>query len=162
MCSADDVLAGYAERLADPSLDRALRGYLSGSLDLVLRLPGPRFAVVDYKTNRLGGSETTAPSAWHYRPAALTAEMYRAHYPLQALLYTVALHRYLRWRLPGYDPGASSRRHPLPVRARHEQPRIPPRRRPAVWRVVVATATGAHRVAQRPLRPGPTTVIAAP
>ena len=30
--------------------------------------------------------------------------MQRAHYPLQALFYTVALHRYLRWRLPGYDP----------------------------------------------------------
>ena len=30
--------------------------------------------------------------------------MVRAHYPLQALLYGVALHRYLRWRLPGYDP----------------------------------------------------------
>ena len=30
--------------------------------------------------------------------------MERAHYALQALLYTVALHRYLRWRLPGYDP----------------------------------------------------------
>ncbi|HEY3241173.1 MAG TPA: hypothetical protein VGL92_16540, partial [Acidimicrobiia bacterium] len=30
--------------------------------------------------------------------------MQRAHYPLQALLYTVALHRYLRWRLPGYSP----------------------------------------------------------
>ena len=30
--------------------------------------------------------------------------MSRAHYALQALLYTVALHRYLRWRLPGYDP----------------------------------------------------------
>ena len=29
--------------------------------------------------------------------------MERAHYPLQALLYLVALHRYLRWRLPGYD-----------------------------------------------------------
>jgi exodeoxyribonuclease V beta subunit len=26
------------------------------------------------------------------------------HYPLQALLYSVALHRYLRWRLPGYTP----------------------------------------------------------
>ena len=24
------------------------------------------------------------------------------HYPLQAHLYLVALHRYLRWRLPGY------------------------------------------------------------
>ena len=30
--------------------------------------------------------------------------MVDAHYPLQALLYCVALHRYLRWRLPGYDP----------------------------------------------------------
>jgi exodeoxyribonuclease V beta subunit len=29
--------------------------------------------------------------------------MQRAHYPLQALLYAVALHRYLRWRLPGYS-----------------------------------------------------------
>ena len=30
--------------------------------------------------------------------------MRRAHYPLQAILYMVALHRYLRWRLPEYDP----------------------------------------------------------
>ena len=30
--------------------------------------------------------------------------MAAAHYPLQAVLYSVALHRYLRWRLPGYDP----------------------------------------------------------
>ena len=25
-------------------------------------------------------------------------------YPLQAMLYCVALHRFLRWRQPGYDP----------------------------------------------------------
>jgi exodeoxyribonuclease V beta subunit len=31
--------------------------------------------------------------------------MAKSHYPLQALLYSVALHRYLRWRQPGYDPG---------------------------------------------------------
>ena len=30
--------------------------------------------------------------------------MQDAHYPLQAALYLVALHRYLRWRLAGYDP----------------------------------------------------------
>jgi exodeoxyribonuclease V beta subunit len=30
--------------------------------------------------------------------------MQRDHYGLQALFYTVALHRYLRWRMPGYDP----------------------------------------------------------
>jgi exodeoxyribonuclease V beta subunit len=107
---ADDPLAGYAERLADPALADTLRGYLSGSLDLVLRIPdpvdgagaGPRFAVVDHKTNWLGGDEPL--SAWHYRPAAMAEAMQRAHYPLQALLYTVALHRYLRWRLRGYDP----------------------------------------------------------
>ena len=30
--------------------------------------------------------------------------MLQAHYPLQALLYEVALHRFLRWRVAGYDP----------------------------------------------------------
>jgi exodeoxyribonuclease V beta subunit len=96
-----DPLAGYAERL--PSLQDSLRGYLTGSLDLVLRTPDGRYAVVDYKTNWLGvaGEELTV---WHYRPAALWEAMVAAHYPLQALLYTVALHRYLRWRLPTYHP----------------------------------------------------------
>ncbi len=34
-----------------------MRGYLTGSLDLVIRISGadgPRFAVLDYKTNWLG------------------------------------------------------------------------------------------------------------
>ena len=30
--------------------------------------------------------------------------MAHSDYPLQALLYSVAVHRYLRWRLPGYSP----------------------------------------------------------
>jgi exodeoxyribonuclease V beta subunit len=30
--------------------------------------------------------------------------MMAAHYPLQLLLYCVALHRFLCWRQPGYDP----------------------------------------------------------
>jgi exodeoxyribonuclease V beta subunit len=103
----DDPLAGYAERLEDPALRDAVGGYLTGSLDLVVRVAGAggggaRFAVVDYKTNWLGGTGEQL-TAWHHRPAALAAEMQRAHYGLQALLYTVALHRYLRWRLPGYD-----------------------------------------------------------
>ena len=40
---------------------------------------GGAYAVVDYKTNWLAapGEELTA---WHYRPAALAAEMQRAHY----------------------------------------------------------------------------------
>jgi exodeoxyribonuclease V beta subunit len=99
-------LAGYAADLSGPRLAGILRGYLTGSLDLVFRRRdggGVRFFVVDYKTNWLAtvGEELTA---WHYRASALEAEMRRAHYPLQAMLYLVALHRYLRWRLPGYDP----------------------------------------------------------
>ena len=114
---AGDPLAGYADRLSAPSLDKALRGYLTGSIDLVVRrrgAPDPggagvgspgidRFTVIDYKTNWLG-SDGEALTAWHYRPVALAETMQAAHYPLQALLYAVALHRYLRWRLPGYDP----------------------------------------------------------
>ena len=30
--------------------------------------------------------------------------MTHSSYPLQALLYAVVLHRFLRWRLSGYDP----------------------------------------------------------
>jgi len=102
-----DPLHGYAARLADPALRQSVRGYLTGSIDLILRVRGDdgsaRYAIADYKTNWLAapGEELTA---WHHRPAALADEMLHRHYGLQALLYTVALHRYLRWRLPDYDP----------------------------------------------------------
>jgi exodeoxyribonuclease V beta subunit len=99
---AHDDPFGYADRLHDPALRRTVRGYVTGSIDLVARV-GDRFAVVDYKTNWLGGPGEEL-AARHYRPEALEAEMLRGHYGLQALLYTVALHRYLRWRLAGYDP----------------------------------------------------------
>lgn len=36
----------------------------------------------------------------------MAVEMVTAHYPLQALLYSVALHRYLRWRQSDYDPSS--------------------------------------------------------
>ncbi len=101
--SADDPMAGYAARLEDPALRAQVRGFLTGSIDLVIRLDGPQFAIVDYKTNWLGPAGEPLTLA-HYRPDVLAAEMSRAHYGLQVLLYTVALHRYLRWRLPGYSP----------------------------------------------------------
>jgi exodeoxyribonuclease V beta subunit len=100
---AGDPMAAYAARLEDPSLRSHVRGFLTGSIDLVIRLDGPRFAIADYKTNWLGPADEPLTLA-HYGPDAVAAEMSRAHYCLQALLYTAALHRYLRWRLPGYDP----------------------------------------------------------
>lgn len=101
-----DPLADYPDRMRRDQLDEArLLGFLSGSIDAVLRVgtpEEPRFVVVDYKTNWLGGSDDLVIE--QYEPVALAAEMVAAHYPLQALLYAVALHRYLRWRLPGYLP----------------------------------------------------------
>jgi exodeoxyribonuclease V beta subunit len=100
---SSDPMHAYAHRLEDPALRASVRGFLTGSIDLVMRLPGPRFAIVDYKTNWLGPADEPL-TLRSYAPTMLVAEMQRAHYGLQALLYTVALHRYLRWRLPGYDP----------------------------------------------------------
>ncbi|MFC8731457.1 UvrD-helicase domain-containing protein [Luteimicrobium sp. NPDC057192] len=106
-----DAFAAYAERLDELGTEE-VRGYLTGSIDAVLRVPATpgatasgdhRYVVVDYKTNRLAPPDEQL-TAWHFRPDALVAGMIDSHYPLQLLLYTVALHRYLRWRLPGYDP----------------------------------------------------------
>jgi exodeoxyribonuclease V beta subunit len=103
---ADPQLA-YAQQLADERFPISVAGYLQGSIDAVLRVPGPdgspRFVVVDYKTNRLHQPGDAQPLET-YHPDLLPAAMAHSDYPLQALLYSVAVHRYLRWRLPGYTP----------------------------------------------------------
>jgi exodeoxyribonuclease V beta subunit len=104
-----DPLAAYPDALADPTLaDQTLRGFLTGSIDAVLRVPGPdgepRYLVVDYKTNWLGPLDGRPLTVGQYTPPRMAEAMVRAHYPLQALLYSVAVHRMLRWRQPGYDP----------------------------------------------------------
>ncbi|HSK23758.1 MAG TPA: UvrD-helicase domain-containing protein [Egicoccus sp.] len=104
--SADDPYRPYAQHLRRPGYHLDLRGYLTGSIDLVVRWRDadgePTYVVADYKTNRLRWPEP--PTAWDYRPVALVTAMFDHDYPLQALLYQVALHRMLRWRQPGYDP----------------------------------------------------------
>ena len=54
--------------------------------------------VLDYKGNWLGDRLAD------YQGAALVQAMDQHHYRLQALLYTVAVHRYLGQRLAGYSP----------------------------------------------------------
>jgi exodeoxyribonuclease V beta subunit len=100
-------LHAWATQLEAGAFGVDLTGHLTGSIDAVLRVPGeggaPRYVVVDYKTNRLT-PWGEAPGADDYHPRALAVAMAAHHYPLQALLYAAALHRYLRWRQPGYDP----------------------------------------------------------
>lgn len=99
----DDPLASYAERLTGAGLGpQQLKGYLSGSVDAVLRIDG-RYLVVDYKTNWLGDPNRPLTAADYSRPR-LAEAMLHSDYPLQALLYSVVLHRFLRWRQPDYTP----------------------------------------------------------
>jgi exodeoxyribonuclease V beta subunit len=101
-----DPVRAYVGQLAGPLGAQTLRGYLTGSVDVVLRLrteQGPRYLVVDYKTNWLGPADQPL-TAHSYRPEALDDAMGHSDYPLQALLYAAVLHRFLRWRQPGYDP----------------------------------------------------------
>ncbi|WP_185975794.1 UvrD-helicase domain-containing protein [Tessaracoccus rhinocerotis] len=102
---AGDPLIAYPQHLADsPAATQVLNGMLTGSIDVVLRTTDGRFIVVDYKTNRLPVGPDEELAVGHYRPRAMAEAMIQSHYPLQALLYSVALHRYLSWRLPGYRP----------------------------------------------------------
>ena len=75
---------------------RSLCGLLGGFIDRIVEWQG-RYHVLDYKSNWLGSALAD------YQGAALDEAMRAHHYPLQALLYVLALHRYLRQRLPGYD-----------------------------------------------------------
>ncbi len=71
-------------------------GYMKGYIDLVFEHDG-RWYLADYKSNWLGAEVED------YAAARLPGEMTQASYGLQYLVYTVALHRYLRTRLPDYD-----------------------------------------------------------
>jgi exodeoxyribonuclease V beta subunit len=74
-------------------LRRRLEGLLTGRIDLVYRHDG-RFYVLDYKSNRLPA----------YDAESLDAAVRDSEYDLQYVLYTLALHRWLRFRLgTNYD-----------------------------------------------------------
>lgn len=94
--TTNDPLFEYATRLSQGVLSSSLIGMLTGSVDLVVQHPSRagEFLIADYKSNRLT----------RYDQSALLEAMEHHHYPLQGLLYSVALHRFLRWRLGESDP----------------------------------------------------------
>ncbi|AFY28090.1 LOW QUALITY PROTEIN: ATP-dependent exonuclase V beta subunit, helicase and exonuclease domain-containing [Cyanobium gracile PCC 6307] len=102
--------AAYAATVG--SLPVASRGFLTGSIDLIFTATDAdgeeRWWVADWKSNWLGRRDgegrPLACGPRHYGREAMAALMAQSHYPLQAHLYLVALHRYLAWRLPGYAP----------------------------------------------------------
>jgi exodeoxyribonuclease V beta subunit len=84
---------GYPDVALEPG---ALRGFVKGFIDMIVEHDG-RFWIVDWKSNHLG------ETAEDYSAVPLEAAMASHAYHLQALLYTVALHRYLKTRLRDYS-----------------------------------------------------------
>ena len=72
-----------------------VRGYMKGFVDMVFQFDG-RFYLVDWKSNFLGNSVED------YAGPALARAMKENYYVLQYHIYALALHQYLRLRLPDY------------------------------------------------------------
>ncbi|HCK76411.1 MAG TPA: hypothetical protein DHW07_04630 [Gammaproteobacteria bacterium] len=97
-----DVLSRHTEGL-HPAVRAAidsdgfdvLTGFMRGFIDLVFFHDG-RFFLADYKSNYLG------PHFSDYGDRELDNVMHRSAYTLQYLIYSVALHRWLRTRIVDY------------------------------------------------------------
>lgn len=80
-----------------PSLPHnRINGMLKGFIDLIVEQDN-RYYVIDYKSNWLGDNSAA------YTPTAMREATLQSRYDLQYAIYTLALHRQLRARLPGYD-----------------------------------------------------------
>ena len=73
-----------------------VNGFLKGFIDLVFEFNGSYF-IADYKSNYLGATEE------FYTQQSCNEAMYDHHYHLQYLVYTLALHRFLKQRIKNYD-----------------------------------------------------------
>jgi len=98
-----DILSGWGEGYAAVDLQKVAKGLaftevhgmVRGFIDLVCRHEG-RHYIIDWKSNHLGNRIE------NYGKESLSREMIRHLYPLQYLLYTVAVNRFLELRQPGY------------------------------------------------------------
>ncbi|MFM4911545.1 exodeoxyribonuclease V subunit beta [Aeromonas dhakensis] len=92
LCQQHDPLS----RGNKPLSFATVQGMLKGFIDLVFEWQG-RWYLLDYKSNHLGMSPVD------YSRPALEQAMVEHRYDLQYQLYSLALHRLLSLRLPGYD-----------------------------------------------------------
>ena len=85
---------GYLEGASNKAL--LLQGQMTGLIDLLFRRDG-KYYIADYKSNFLGNSLTD------YNDESIAHAMQSHQYHLQYLIYTVAVHRMLKQKLPGYQ-----------------------------------------------------------
>ena len=84
----------YLEGASNKAL--LLQGQMTGLVDLLFRRDG-KYYIADYKSTFLGNSLT------YYNNESVARAMHSHQYHLQYLIYTVAIHRMLKQKLPGYQ-----------------------------------------------------------
>jgi len=72
------------------------KGFITGFIDLIFEYEGKYF-ILDWKSNALG------QTIKDFSLENIKIEMHEHKYNLQYLIYTVALHKYLKIRIPDYD-----------------------------------------------------------
>ncbi len=92
----NQILSEHLQRPVSEFDFMPVQGILKGYIDLIIFWQGQYF-VLDYKSNHLGMTFSD------YTGESLEEAMSSHHYHLQYLLYSLALHRYLKQRLPDYD-----------------------------------------------------------
>lgn len=90
------IMRDWGKRTTLNDFARNIR-FLRGEIDLCYQYQD-KFYIIDYKSNYLGNSPSD------YQEANMQQAMDTHDYHLQALIYQLALHRYLQRNLPDYDP----------------------------------------------------------
>jgi exodeoxyribonuclease V beta subunit len=89
-----DISSGFSRQIEKLYFSPS-EGFMKGYIDTIFQHNG-RFYIVDWKSNFLG------TSIKDYAQDLLRETIRSNYYNLQYYIYTLALHQYLRWRMPNY------------------------------------------------------------
>ncbi len=92
------ICSQYEKSITTDSITEINRtdGYIKGFIDLVAENNG-KYYIFDWKTNHLGDT------AGEYNCDSLKSSMIEGNYFLQAIIYSIAVHRYLKSRIKDYS-----------------------------------------------------------
>jgi exodeoxyribonuclease V beta subunit len=95
--SADRIISEIRKDV-DPvqSKKESISGFMKGFIDLIFRYKG-KFYILDYKSNFLGYELED------YSSEKLQEAIFSSNYDLQYHIYTVALYKFLKQRLPEFE-----------------------------------------------------------
>lgn len=86
----------YLSRISPILTFETITGMLQGFIDLIFYW-NKKYYLLDYKTNWLGHNNTA------YNQSHIESEMIKYRYDLQYQIYTLALHRFLKYRMKSYN-----------------------------------------------------------